>query len=239
MLATRVFSFALFFVFYITSAFALMSWTGVLKPRDILWCEKYRNRRTTGEYNRLRPPVPPAQDCYDALVMIPRGAILDPDYLQQIGLDAAGRIPFLVDKRKYALPAVFRSGRCLVRVFTVRGLEPAPGANGGWPLQQSASHMMYGTIWPMAAAAAEEVVKRCMSHRRTDGSWMYDMHTPAGDWVWHVQLEFTADDTQIGKNGGKDFNVYNSTLENRKWDPGSYSLGYKEKGKDGASTPKH
>ena len=224
MLAARILLLALSLALHVPSAFSFASWTGVLKPRDILWCEKYRRNSITGLYTRPRPPPPPVQDCFYAIDRIPQGPFFDPHLFQQIGRDATGRIPYVYDKHKCALPAVFRSGRCLVRVFTVRGLTPAE-PNGGWPLPYSAAKLMYGAMWPLASDAADEVVKRCLRCRRAEGSWMYDMHTAAGDWIWQVQVEFATEDTQIGKNGGRDFNVYNSTPENRICHPGAINFG--------------
>ena len=196
----------------------------------------------TRQYDKPEAPLPPAQDCFDALDMIPRGIILDADYVSRMELDAAGRIPIYIDKRKYTLSAVFYSGRCAIRVFNVRGLNPGD-ANGKGPLRYSTADTMYNGVWPLASVAAEELVNRCLRNRRTDGSCMIGMQPHGGgSWLWQVQLEFMANNittaTDFGKNGLRNFKVYKSTSENRIASPGTKRASSKEDGKDAATTSK-
>lgn len=83
------------------------SWLSLFEQGDSLIC------RDDGESRK-----PTAADCLTAARMIPHGLKPpDPDYLSRIGQpNPAKSISFELGKRKYAIPAIFRSGDCVIRV---------------------------------------------------------------------------------------------------------------------------
>lgn len=142
-------------------------------------------------YLQNRGPAP--ADCYAAISMIPSG-----DFLVQGDhfLDENGRpklkihIPPHDRARKFFMPAIFRSGTCMIRVSADvdrRGLmRPNP------PAFTNAAAKMYSTVWPHVRQRATEIVQECLA-KDPDGLRHYggSVHTESalGDVRFPYQIK--------------------------------------------------
>lgn len=105
---------------------------------------------------------PLAADCYAAIAMIPSGAhLVQGDF----SVDANGvstlntHLPPSARTRKFYMPAIFRSGTCMVRV--VADVSRKKLMRAGPPKFTNAASKMYSIVWPNVRNQATEIVEKC------------------------------------------------------------------------------
>jgi hypothetical protein len=131
----------------------LVAWVDLFFPGDNLSCADYG---TDTRFSR--------GDCLKAIEMIPAG--LKPPigpYIAQHGnspLDPTRPISLEWDKRKYFLPAAFRSGDCVVRVSVdCRSIDR--------PCQPSfTADFLYRYLWPRVKEVAPKAMDHCLAPLR-------------------------------------------------------------------------
>ncbi|MCJ1246804.1 hypothetical protein MMC30_004013 [Trapelia coarctata] len=135
----------------------------VFTPHDLLFCY--------APYQCPFTPLP--HDCDVALAMIPTGLSVLPALIAQHDPPTSPQTPITLalDKRLYTLPATFRSGTCVIRVWAKR--QPASAAAGGKaasgrPVFESGE--MYYKLWPRVREAVGEIVRRCVEGGPGPGS---------------------------------------------------------------------
>jgi len=99
--------------------------------------------------------------------MIPQG-LLSPTgpYIASYGQpppDPAKPISLEFDRRRYVLPAAFRSGNCIVGVHAERHWRQPPDP----PLD---SDLLYYKLFPLAREAGNEIVQRCLLGSNNGGN---------------------------------------------------------------------
>ncbi|MCJ1251765.1 hypothetical protein MMC30_009003 [Trapelia coarctata] len=136
------------------------SWQNTHHQGDVLFCR----------ISDLSPKVPTPAECLRAIEMIPSGPEVDPDYMERIGRpNPAKPIAFKYDKRKYAMPASFRSGDCVIHIWADRRSKTRP------PEELHVS-LMHHYIWPTAKAAAKDVVRLCVAEPTQHVEGGYEMY---------------------------------------------------------------
>ncbi|MCJ1247267.1 hypothetical protein MMC30_004481 [Trapelia coarctata] len=197
MFVARLLPFLPLLSYIFSTAVADAFWSSIYEAGDVLFCDVGTNTP--------RPPKP--ADCLTAIEMIPQGLKpLDPDQLERIGQpNAAKPVSLDLDKRKYVVPAAFRSGNCVVRVWAravYRASRHPPLTSG----------FLYFNIWPRVRKMAPEVVNRCIVGSRERGSYLFRTETDGSVLEWNVDLDFIKSGQRVtGAHGNSritGFNVY-------------------------------
>ncbi|MCJ1246482.1 hypothetical protein MMC30_003690 [Trapelia coarctata] len=188
---------------------------------------------------------PRATDCYAAIDMIPSGDLLvEGDF----SIDSNGApilnmlLPPSARARKFYMPAIFRSGNCMVRVVADvsrrKLMRPNP------PEFKNAASKMYSIVWPNVRAQATKVVQQCFEQKQG----MQYMHGTVKTEsllgkVW-FPYKITIEEPHEGfpgdgatyidlENIGPNFNTRGAwEIEYNVYEPGGTSSGQGHKGED-------
>ena len=123
---------------------------------DDIRCATYH--RCAAHYDPLSKPS--TEDCKAAINLIPTGLLtIDPDPLHA-GTRDRPNIHLPKHRRKFYLPAAFRSGTCVVSVsYSVRTYDIASQAPQAPPTL--AADFLYFTVWPNAHRLALHILQKC------------------------------------------------------------------------------
>lgn len=112
----------------------------------------------------LQTSGPAPADCYAAINMISSGELLvkGDHFLEENGKPKLKvHIPPAERDRKFFMPAIFRSGTCMIRVSADvdRGglIRPNP------PTFTNAASKMYSIVWPKVRQQATRIVQECLA----------------------------------------------------------------------------
>jgi len=183
----------------------------------------------------IHRPAPGASDCLKAIEMFPgihyptgdfinRQVDPPPDPVRPISID--------LDKRKYHLPAAFRSGTCVVLV-----LEPEKYVLPNQPLTHPpVADFLYLLFWPLMREAAKDMVHRCVIRRNAIATYMYTHQIYGVEWSYGVQSEFIPAGDKLDTKAGtyKSYHGYDSGKPDD-WNP--VLIGQKQAGISKAQEP--
>ena len=110
-----------------------------------------------GFYTVTNVSIPRINDCHAAINMIPSGEYL----FDGLHLEKPFYRPPQYRTRKFLIPAIFRSGTCIV---AISANPHRPGHDNGEALApKKAATAMYNVVWPNVRTVATYIVQRCSS----------------------------------------------------------------------------
>jgi len=128
-------------------------------PQRNIHCHKEHWLFEHGFYEVTNVTPPRLSDCHAAINMIPSGAYhLDGQHLSQ---PLHFYRPPQYRDRTFLIPAIFRSGTCIVAVFAYPSIHELHTGRAHAP--KKAATAMYNVIWPHVRSNATQITQRCLT----------------------------------------------------------------------------